>query len=853
MIFRMPWPRRRRGESNGTAAAGVASPPPALDPRAPSPLNESIWRLSLAAAGSGAAAFAATRVLGNGNAVGALVAAALLAWGGVAASRLLLTGARAPRFWRAWLLLSLLPLALSAAWIPSLLLIGVFLVFRRYGFLRHLTSRRRAWLFLIALLVLPLTVAGWVFPEAKQLGSVHAFAQAALRCLLGAHQVFWVMAAIHLVLGMRLHFMRLKPKLAASAVLVALVPLLLVILLWVVILFSALGASRSSAGRGILQDWVALAGRDPEAGRLLFDGTFARTPEGTVAGAAPIWLAPLLQALDHPGEPVPGLPVAASDTSAHAAPRRDRRGRVVFDLDGQDAGAGRGGHDLAAAHWTVADTTMLLRVADQLWAVALEGDPQRGWSVRGCLVGERSLRHLAEVLRADVSLYSGEDLVIDRAEGAAPDTALADTTRLALRIAGSFARPDSVASRRGFWQSRLGFGASLLPVIRLGARGLVRDEVLLGLLITPADLARELWSRDNETNRVIIVALITLAVLLLGIEAFAVLMGVRVVGGITGAVRSLHQGTQRLAQGDLETRIEVPNEDELGDLAQSFNEMTAAVRKGREEAVARERLERELRTAREIQDRLLPHEMPVVPGYEITGVSVPSLQVGGDYFDFLDLPGERLGIAVADVSGKGIPAALLMANLQALLRGQVIHAQSVSETVSRMNDLLVGSTDMGRFATLFYGVLERATGAFTYTNAGHNPPLLRRAGGSVEELRTGGLLLGMLPSRSYRQETVELRAGDTLVLYTDGITEAEGPVAPPPQARPQVAEGADDEEEPDLPVNHFGEERLRAVVDQAAARGAPAVREAVLGAVREHAAGVPPSDDITLVVIRRLA
>ena len=344
------------------------------------------------------------------------------------------------------------------------------------------------------------------------------------------------------------------------------------------------------------------------------------------------------------------------------------------------------------------------------------------------------------------------------------------------------------------------------------------------------------------------------AALFLLLEAAALLLGLRIATGITSAVGRLHQGTRRLAEGDLETRIDLPNEDELGDLARSFNEMTLAVRRGRDEAVARERLERELATARTIQERLLPHDAPELPGFEITGVSVPSLQVGGDYFDFLDLGDDRLGVAVGDVSGKGIPAALLMSNLQASLHGQVIHPSSVAEVVTRVNDLLVQSTDTHMFATFYYGVLDRRDGTFTGVNAGHNPPLLCRADGTVEELGAGGLILGMLPEQSYIQQTLTLDPGDMLVLYTDGITEAMGPRPESPDDESVPEEGPDlfPSLEDDVDdVSMFGDERLLSVLRAPRGGSAMEVREALLRAVSDFTAGEPQSDDITLVVIRR--
>jgi sigma-B regulation protein RsbU (phosphoserine phosphatase) len=240
-----------------------------------------------------------------------------------------------------------------------------------------------------------------------------------------------------------------------------------------------------------------------------------------------------------------------------------------------------------------------------------------------------------------------------------------------------------------------------------------------------------------------------------------------------------------------------------------------------------------LETARKIQEKLLPHEMPQFLGFEIAGTSIPSKQVGGDYFDFLDLGKGRLGIAIADVSGKGIPAALLMANLQASLHAQTFETEKVADVTARINNLLVKSTDSNMFVTFFYGLLNRSNSTFTSTNAGHNHPLLLRADRTTERLAEGGLVLGFLPDQKYAQQITILHPGDVLVLYTDGITEARTP----------------DEEA--LGEKLFGEDRLVQIVKKNASLSAREIQSAILQAVSNHTKNTPQGDDITLVVIKR--
>jgi phosphoserine phosphatase RsbU/P len=191
-----------------------------------------------------------------------------------------------------------------------------------------------------------------------------------------------------------------------------------------------------------------------------------------------------------------------------------------------------------------------------------------------------------------------------------------------------------------------------------------------------------------------------------------------------------------------------------------------------EEAIEKQRMEEELRFAQGIQRDLLPQTMPVLDRYEIAAVNHPSREVGGDYYDVIRLSDTRFGISIADVSGKGAGAALLMASLQASLRALACPELPVRDMVGRINNLVFQNTALDKFITFFYGELDTASGSFTTCNAGHNPPLLIRRSGECVPLEKGGLILGMLAHVPYETETVELRPGDRIVLYTDGISEA---------------------------------------------------------------------------------
>jgi sigma-B regulation protein RsbU (phosphoserine phosphatase) len=248
-----------------------------------------------------------------------------------------------------------------------------------------------------------------------------------------------------------------------------------------------------------------------------------------------------------------------------------------------------------------------------------------------------------------------------------------------------------------------------------------------------------------------------------------------------------------------------------------------------EEEQARFRIEEEMRLARAIQAKLLPQAPPTLPGYDIACRSVPALSVGGDYYDFIPIDGGRVALCVADVSGKGIPAALLMANLQATIRSQTLAGVSPADCARRSNRLLYRSTDIGRFATCFYGVLDVGSGRLDYSNAGHDHPLVLKPGGAEEALVAGGPVLGAFDDQGYEEGSITLEPGQVLVAYSDGITES-----------------FDREGRP------FGIGGLRATLARAHGGCARDILEQILAAASAHAGSHAQSDDMTLVVMRRL-
>lgn len=247
-----------------------------------------------------------------------------------------------------------------------------------------------------------------------------------------------------------------------------------------------------------------------------------------------------------------------------------------------------------------------------------------------------------------------------------------------------------------------------------------------------------------------------------------------------------------------------------------------------EQRLEHERIRQQLASARRIQARLLPRVAPSTPGYEIAGTSFPCGEVGGDYFDYLERPGGRLLIALGDVCGKGLDAALLMSSLHASMRAESGAGASSTELMARVNRYVVANSPSNRFVTLFSAELDPARHHLEYVNAGHNPPLLVRAGGEVEELKEGGLPVGVRQAVSYRRGEVALEPGDVLLIYSDGITEAT-----------------------DREGREFTAARLVEVVRRFPGALASELQELIDQELGEFMGTAPRLDDMTLIVVRR--
>jgi sigma-B regulation protein RsbU (phosphoserine phosphatase) len=348
------------------------------------------------------------------------------------------------------------------------------------------------------------------------------------------------------------------------------------------------------------------------------------------------------------------------------------------------------------------------------------------------------------------------------------------------------------------------------------------------------DLAHNFWP----------VALAILGIVFLIAEAVSLLIGASMTRTITGAVHRLYDGTQRVIEGDFAHRIEVQGDDQLADLSRSFNRMTENLERLLVVAKEKERLESEIEIAREVQNQLYPKVVPAVRTLKLTGVCHAARMVSGDYYDYESLSETKVALAIGDVAGKGISAALLMATLQSSMRAQLhgsleaaatahdcnspIVSLSTSHLVSRLNLQLHATTSPEKYATFYFGVFDESTGLLTYTNAGHLPPILVSRG-KASRLDVNGTVVGAFARAPYDESRVELRAGDLLVCFTDGISE------------PENAYG-----------EMFGEDRLADLVCRNADRDDAHIVTTVMDAVEQWTGGGEQQDDMTILLARRL-
>jgi sigma-B regulation protein RsbU (phosphoserine phosphatase) len=374
---------------------------------------------------------------------------------------------------------------------------------------------------------------------------------------------------------------------------------------------------------------------------------------------------------------------------------------------------------------------------------------------------------------------------------------------------------------------------SRLDSTYIGADGKVDPvsrPVLAVFNARPSQLSARMFSSLGELRDTYLIAFVLIVIAFVVIEAAALTTGLVLTRQITKAVDDLYKATQDVKRGDLSHRVRIERRDQLGVLGESFNDMIGSVSTLIQEQQQRQRLENEISIAREVQDQLFPRTIPRVPGVEIEAICKAARAVSGDYYDFIQLSPTHLAIAIADISGKGISAALLMASLQAALRSQVLvdgsERMSTAELVSRLNKHLVRNTGDDRFATFFIAVYDSASRKLRYTNAGHLPSFLI-CKDSALHLDKGGMVLGVLEDYDYEEGSVMVAPDSLLVGYSDGLVE---------------------------PENVYGEEfgirRLQQAAVHVQGSSPQVVAESLMNAAEEWAGTPEQADDMTVIVAR---
>jgi sigma-B regulation protein RsbU (phosphoserine phosphatase) len=382
----------------------------------------------------------------------------------------------------------------------------------------------------------------------------------------------------------------------------------------------------------------------------------------------------------------------------------------------------------------------------------------------------------------------------------------------------------------------------------------VGRDILLKVKTRPSKLYGHLFAALGEFAGYVVDALIGVALFFGVIELIALIIGTRMTRTVTAAVAQLHNATKHVDRGDFSHRIPVTSSDQLADLAISFNSMTASIEKLILEQKEKQRLENELVIAQEVQAQLFPRQVSELESLEVHGFCRPARTVSGDYYDFLTASSHKLILAVGDISGKGISAALLMATIHSAVRaysmenmpqlrepvgvgavagaGRVIGAWPDGAEVSPgallglLNHQLYESTPPEKYATLFLAIYDGRSHQLTYSNGGHLPPILISQGGAIRRLEAGGTVVGLFDNMSYDEGVVEMHPGEIFLAYSDGVTE------------------------PENDFGEFGEERLIDLVRDNRHLPLPQISQIVTLAVDNWIGDNEQPDDVTLVLAR---
>src|ERR1700733_1945670 len=375
-------------------------------------------------------------------------------------------------------------------------------------------------------------------------------------------------------------------------------------------------------------------------------------------------------------------------------------------------------------------------------------------------------------------------------------------------------------------------GISKMPSILADSTTHVLTEspVFLNYSARVRSLNAHLFTSLGDLGDVYIQLFLAVLLVFIILEAGSLVTGVVLTRTITRSVGDLYEATQYVRSGDFSHRIRVERADQLGALGESFNAMSSSIDGLVEEQRKRQKLENEVAIAQEVQSQLFPRNLPVLAGIQLGAYCKPARGVSGDYYDFLPLGSTRKKIVIADISGKGISAALLMASVQAALRSQLLlnpeAATSAAEVVSRINKHLYLNTAEDRFATFFFAIYDSSTRILRYTNAGHCAPMLIN-GEKIQRLETGGIVVGVFEDAEYEEGIVEVGPDSVLVVSSDGLIEPENVYG-----------------------EEFGTNRLENVALRNRRSSADAIVAALLVSAEEWAGTAEQADDMTVIVAR---
>lgn len=384
---------------------------------------------------------------------------------------------------------------------------------------------------------------------------------------------------------------------------------------------------------------------------------------------------------------------------------------------------------------------------------------------------------------------------------------------------------------------------SILPVSIWGSPGKA-DAVMLSVRSRPSAVFAAVSARKADYEQSLMPTLfVFVAVLFLIVEIVSLIVGISLTRTITAAVHGLYEATRRVQEADFSHRIQVRGNDQLADLSHSFNSMTENLERLLAVAKEKERLQSELEIAREVQSQLYPKSIPELKTMSLRACCNPARMVSGDYYDYQPVGEHRVALAIGDVAGKGISAALLMATVESSVRTQIRHCMeemaaagatngndpvSTSRLVAQLNQQLFAHTSPEKYATFYFGVYDELTGLLTYTNAGHLPPILVRRG-EPRLLEVNGTVVGAFPFSDWGESKLQLESGDLLVCYTDGVTE------------PENEYGV-----------MFGEQRLLELLVKNSDRDTAEIVAGVSESVRLWTGSSELQDDMTLLVARKV-